>query len=95
MIQRIPLEDRVLVLPDPPLGETVGMHGLLKLKESQERPQTGTVVAVGVGTPEKPMLLEVDDRVMYGKYSGQSVEVDGKEVLVMRMGDVLMKLVGE
>lgn len=81
-----PLADRVLVLPAP-AEEKVG--GIIIPDTAKEKPQRGTVVAVGDGTKDDPMVLKDGDTVLYGKYSGTELEVEGEKYLMMRQSDVL------
>ena len=81
-----PLADRVLVQPAP-AEEKVG--GIIIPDTAKEKPQRGTVVAVGEGTKDDPMVLKDGDTVLYGKYSGTELEVEGEKYLMMRQSDVL------
>ena len=81
-----PLADRVLVRPAP-AEEKVG--GIIIPDTAKEKPQRGTVVAVGDGTKDDPMVLKDGDTVLYGKYSGTELEVEGEKYLMMRQSDVL------
>ena len=81
-----PLADRVLVQPAP-AEEKVG--GSIIPDTAKEKPQRGTVVAVGDGTKDDPMVLKDGDTVLYGKYSGTELEVEGEKYLMMRQSDVL------
>jgi chaperonin GroES len=81
-----PLADRVLVQPAP-AEEKVG--GIIIPDTAKEKPQRGTVVAVGDGTKDDPMVLKDGDTVLYGKYSGTELEVEGEKYLMMRQSDVL------
>ena len=81
-----PLADRVLVQPAP-AEEKVG--GIIIPDTAKENPQRGTVVAVGDGTKDDPMVLKDGDTVLYGKYSGTELEVEGEKYLMMRQSDVL------
>ena len=87
-----PLADRVLVKPDEAEQKTAS--GLYIASNAQEKPQRGTIVAVGAGKVNDkgeriPMDVKVGDRVLFGKYSGQNVKVDGEEFLVMREEDIM------
>jgi len=82
-----PLADRVLVLPAPAEEKTIG--GIIIPDTAKEKPQRGEVVAVGTGTKDEEMVLKVGDTVLYGKYSGTELEVDGEKYLMMRQTDVL------
>lgn len=81
-----PLADRVLVLPAQ-AEEKVG--GIIIPNTAKEKPQHGTVVAAGNGTKDEEMVLKEGDEVLYGKYSGTELEVEGTKYLIMRQSDVL------
>ena len=81
-----PLADRVLVLPAQ-AEEKVG--GIIIPDTAKEKPQHGTVVAVGNGTKDEEMVLKEGDEVLYGKYSGTELELEGTKYLIMRQSDVL------
>ena len=81
-----PLADRVLVLPAQ-AEEKVG--GIIIPDTAKEKPQHGTVVAAGNGTKDEEMVLKEGDEVLYGKYSGTELEVEGTKYLIMRQSDVL------
>ena len=81
-----PLADRVLVLPAQ-AEEKVG--GIIIPDTAKEKPQRGKVVAVGNGTKDEEMILKEGDTVLYGKYAGTELEVDGEKYLIMRQSDVL------
>lgn len=82
-----PLADRVVVEPAP--AETKTASGIIIPDTAQEKPQKGTVVAVGNGKPDEPMTVKVGDVVLYGKYAGTELSIDGKDVLIMRESDIL------
>ncbi len=82
-----PLSDRVLILPNPAEEKTAG--GLYIPDTAKEKPLAGKVVAVGPGTKEVTMEVKEGDEVLYGKYSGQEIQIDGVEYLIMRQGDIL------
>lgn len=82
-----PLSDRVLV--EPVQAETKTASGIIIPDTAKEKPQEGTVVAVGNGKPEEPMTVKVGDKVLYGKYSGSELKLDGKDYLIVREGDLL------
>ncbi|MCL7959409.1 MAG: co-chaperone GroES [marine benthic group bacterium] len=90
-----PMADRVVI---EPLEETEEMRGGLYIPDTaKEKPQQGTVVAVGPGRrTDQGELIEVElkkgDRILYGKYSGTEVTVDGNEYLIVRESDVLAVL---
>ncbi|MGL4599839.1 MAG: co-chaperone GroES [Bacteroidia bacterium] len=81
-----PLADRVLVEAAPAEQKTAG--GLIIPDTAKEKPQRGKVVAVGNGKPDEPMTVKVGDSVLYGKYSGTEITVEGKEYLIMRESDI-------
>ena len=81
-----PLADRVLVLPAQ-AEEKVG--GIIIPDTAKEKPQHGTIVAAGNGTKDEEMVLKGGDEVLYGKYSGTELEVEGTKYLIMRQSDVL------
>lgn len=82
-----PLADRVLILPAPAEEKTIG--GIIIPDTAQEKPLKGEVVAVGQGTKDEEMILKVGDTVLYGKYAGTELEVEGGKYLIMRQSDVL------
>ena len=81
-----PLSDRVLVQPSP--AEEKTSSGLIIPDTAKEKPQKGTVIAVGTGKKDEPMSLKVGNDVLYGKYSGTEITLDGTEYLIMRESDV-------
>ncbi len=85
-----PLADRVLIQPAPAEEKTVG--GIIIPDTAKEKPLQGTVLAAGNGTKDEEMVLKAGDRVLYGKYSGTEVELDGEKYLIMRQSDVLAVL---
>lgn len=82
-----PNEDRVLV--EPAQAEEKTMGGIIIPDTAKEKPQRGTVVAVGPGKKDEPITLNVGDSVFYGKYSGTEIQIDGKDYLIMRASDIL------
>lgn len=82
-----PLSDRVLILPNPAEEKTAG--GLYIPDTAKEKPLAGKVVAVGPGTKDVTMEVKEGDTVLYGKYSGQELTIDGVEYLIMRQADIL------
>ena len=82
-----PLADRVLVEPAPAEEKTAG--GIIIPDTAKEKPQKGTVVAVGPGKKDEPMTVKPGDVVLYGKYSGTEITVDGKNYLIMRESDIV------
>ena len=86
-----PLADRVLVKPDAAEQKTAS--GLYIASNAQEKPQRGTVVAVGEGKRDDngeriPVDVKAGDRVIYGKFGGNEVKVDGEDYLLMRADDI-------
>lgn len=81
-----PLADRVLVLPTS-AEEKVG--GIIIPDTVKEKPLNGKIVAVGEGTKDEKMILKEGDNVLYGKYSGTEIELEGEKYLMMRQSDVL------
>jgi chaperonin GroES len=81
-----PLADRVVVEPAPAEEKTAG--GIIIPDTAKEKPQRGTVVAVGPGKKDEPMTVKVGDKVLYGKYAGTEINIDGKEYLIMRESDI-------
>jgi chaperonin GroES len=82
-----PLADRVLILPMPAEEKTIG--GIIIPDTAKEKPLQGKVVAVGNGTKDEEMTIAVGDQVLYGKYAGTEVELEGEKYLIMRQSDVL------
>lgn len=82
-----PLADRVIIQPTP--AEEVTVAGIIIPDSAKEKPLKGTVLAAGPGTKDEAMELKVGDTVLYGKYAGTEVEIDGEKVLIMRQNDVL------
>lgn len=82
-----PLADRVLILPAPAEEKTIG--GIIIPDTAKEKPLRGKVVAVGNGTKDEEMVLKENDEVLYGKYAGTEVELDGTKYLIMRQSDVV------
>ncbi len=84
-----PLADRVLVAPAA-AEEKVG--GIIIPDTAKEKPLRGRIVAAGNGTKDEEMLLKEGDEVLYGKYAGTELELDGEKFLIMRQSDVLAKI---
>ena len=82
-----PLADRVVILPAPAETKTVG--GIIIPDTAKEKPLQGEVVAAGNGTKDEEMVLKVGDQVLYGKYAGNEIEIDGEKLLMMRQNDIL------
>ena len=85
-----PLSDRVLVLPNPAEEKTAG--GLFIPDTAKEKPLAGKVVAVGPGTAEVKMEVAVGDTVLYGKYAGTEIHIDGEDYLIMKQADIMAVL---
>ena len=81
-----PLADRVLV--QPAAAEEKTASGLYSPDTAKEKPQRGTVVAIGTGKKDEPLTVKVGDTVLYGKYSGTELNVDGTDYLIMRESDI-------
>ena len=81
-----PLADRVLI--EPAAAETTTASGIIIPDTAKEKPQRGTVVAVGPGTKDEPVTVKVGDTVLYGKYSGTELKLEGKDYLIMRESDI-------
>jgi len=82
-----PLADRVLI--EPVEAETKTASGIIIPDNAKEKPQKGNVVAVGKGTKDEPMTVKVGDTVLYGKYAGTELKLEGKDYLIMREADIL------
>ena len=82
-----PLADRVLV--EPSAAETTTASGIIIPDNAKEKPQKGTVVAIGTGKKDEPLTVKVGDTVLYGKYSGTELKLEGKDYLMMRESDIL------
>ncbi len=82
-----PLADRVLIEPSPAEEKTAG--GIIIPDTAKEKPQRGTVVAAGPGKKDEPMTVKSGDVVLYGKYAGTEINVDGNDFLIMRESDIL------
>ncbi|MDE5735613.1 MAG: co-chaperone GroES [Bacteroidales bacterium] len=81
-----PLADRVVV--EPMEAEQKTMGGIIIPDTAKEKPQKGVVVAVGAGKKDEPMTVKEGDKVLYGKYSGNELSIDGKDYLIMRESDI-------
>ena len=82
-----PLADRVLI--EPSAAETKTASGIIIPDNAQEKPQRGTVVALGPGKKDEPTTVKVGDTVLYGKYSGTDLNLDGVDYMIMRESDIL------
>ena len=81
-----PLSDRVII--EALEAETKTASGLYIPDSAKEKPQQGTIVAVGKGTKDEPMTVKVGDSVLYGKYAGTELKLDGNDYLIMRESDI-------
>lgn len=81
-----PLADRVLVEPSAAEEKTSG--GIIIPDTAKEKPQKGLVVAVGKGKKDEPMTVKVGDNVLYGKYSGTEINIEGTDYLIMKESDI-------
>jgi chaperonin GroES len=86
MVNFKPLADRVLVEPAPAETKTAG--GIIIPDTAKEKPQRGTVVAAGDGKKDEPMTVKAGDAVLYGKYAGTEITIEGKDYLIMRESDI-------
>lgn len=82
-----PLADRVLVLPAPAEEKTIG--GIIIPDSAKEKPLKGKVIAIGNGTKDEEMVVKPDDTVLYCKYAGTEIELDGEKYLIMKQSDIL------
>ena len=89
-------DDRVLVKPAAAEEKTAG--GIIIPDTAKEKPQKGTVVAVGPGKYAEqtgnliPLKQKIGDKILYGKYAGTEISVDGEDYFIMRASDILMKV---
>jgi chaperonin GroES len=81
-----PLSDRVLV--EPVAAETQTASGIIIPDTAKEKPQRGIVVAVGKGTKDHEMTVQVGDTVLYGKYAGTELKFEGKDYLIMKEDEI-------
>ena len=81
------LAERVLI--EPMAAETKTASGIIIPDNAKEKPQKGKVVAVGSGTKDEKMTVNVGDTVLYGKYAGTELKLDGQDYLIMRESDIL------
>jgi len=82
-----PLADRVLI--EPAAAETKTASGIIIPDNAKEKPQKGIVVAAGPGTKDEPITVKVGDTVLYGKYAGTELKLEGNDYLIMRESDIL------
>lgn len=81
-----PLADRVLLEPAP--AETKTSGGIIIPDTAKEKPMRGKIIAVGNGKPDEPMTVKVGDTVLYGKYAGTELSIDGNDYLIMKESDI-------
>ena len=81
-----PLHDRVILCVIPVDSTTAS--GIIIPDTAKEKPQKGKIIAVGEGLKDKPVTVKVGDHVLYGKYAGTEITIDGKEYLIMRNSDI-------
>ena len=82
-----PLHDRVIVKPAAAEEKTAG--GIIIPDTAKEKPQRGIVVAAGPGRKDEPVSVKSGDNVLYGKYAGTEISLDGQDYLIMRESDIL------
>ena len=81
-----PLGDRVDV--EAVAAEEKAASGIIIPDTAKEKPQRGTIVAVGDGKKDEPLTVKVGDQILYGKYAGTEITYEGKEYLIMRESDI-------
>lgn len=82
-----PLADRVLVKAAEAEEKTIG--GIIIPDSAKEKPLKGEVISAGKGTKDEEMVVKAGDTVLYGKYAGTEIELDGEKYLIMRQSDIL------
>jgi chaperonin GroES len=82
-----PLSDRVVIEPMPAEQKTAG--GIIIPDTAKEKPQRGTVVAIGPGKKDEPLTVKVGDVVLYGKYAGTEININNNDYLIMRESDIV------
>lgn len=82
-----PLADRILI--EPTAAETTTASGIIIPDTAKEKPQEGTVIAAGPGKVDEPTTVKVGDKVLYGKYAGSELKLDGKDYLIVKESDLL------
>ncbi len=92
-----PLGDRVVI--EPSEGEEVTPGGILLPETAKEKPQQGTIIAIGAGRRDEdgklvPMDVSLNDKVLYAKYAGTEIKLDGKKVLILKETDILAIVTG-
>ena len=86
-INIIPLADRVIIQQAE--AETTTASGIIIPDNAQEKPQKGTVIAVGKGTKENPMTVKTGDNILYGKYAGTELKYNNSDYMIMKESDIL------
>jgi len=81
-----PLADRVVVEPESAEEKTAG--GIIIPDTAKEKPQRGKIVAAGKGTKDEPITVKIGDSVLYGKYAGTEIALNGGDYLIMRESDI-------
>ena len=82
-----PLADRVIIQQAE--AETTTASGIIIPDTAQEKPQKGTVIAVGKGTKDNPMTVKAGDNILYGKYAGTELKYNGSDYMIMKESDIL------
>jgi len=82
-----PLHDRVIV--KPAAAETMTAGGIIIPDTAKEKPQRGIVVAAGPGKKDEPVTVKAGDTVLYGKYAGTEITIEGEDLIIMRESDIL------
>jgi len=82
-----PLADRVVIKPADVEEKTAG--GIIIPDTAKEKPQKGLIVAIGDGKKDEPLSVKVGDNVLYGKYAGTEITIEGSDYLIMRESDVV------
>ncbi|MDZ4757073.1 MAG: co-chaperone GroES [Bacteroidota bacterium] len=86
MVNFKPLADRVLV--EPAAAETKTAGGIIIPDTAKEKPQRGIIIAAGPGKKDEPTSVKAGDSILYGKYAGTEITIDGKDYLIMRESDI-------
>lgn len=92
-----PLFDRLLVLPEP--EDEVTKAGIILPEAAREKPQRGTVISAGLGVFQtdgelRPLFVEPGDNVLYTRYGGTEIKLDGEDYLILRESDVIARIGG-
>ena len=82
-----PLADRVIIQQAE--AETTTASGIIIPDTAQEKPQKGTVIAVGNGTKDNPMTVKIGNKILYGKYAGTELKHNGSDYMIMKESDIL------